>query len=68
MITFADKVKNLQTKFKEGMERTNGVISTSMGVNTKSDHNLYYKGYWVSVDGQMPIEDFNELKEKLKLG
>ena len=63
-----EKLKNLQAKFKEGMDRTNGVISTSMGVNTKVTRKLYYNGYLVTIDGHMPENEFLELKEYLKKG
>lgn len=63
-----EKIKNLQAKFKEGMERTNGVISTSMGVNTKVSHKFYHNGYLVTIQGTMPENEFLELKEYLKKG
>jgi hypothetical protein len=66
MITFADKIKALQNNFKEAMDRTNGVISTSMNVHTKVSKKLAYKGHWILVDSKISDEDFNELKEKLK--
>ncbi len=64
--TYEEKLADLQTKFKEEVEKTKGEISTSMNVNTRPTHKLEYKGYYVMIDGKMPIEDFNELKEKLK--
>jgi len=63
-----EKLKALQAKFKAGMDRTNGVISTSMNVNSKPSHKLYYNGYWILIDGKMPENEFLELKEYLKKG
>jgi hypothetical protein len=41
-------------------------ISTAMGVDTKPSHKLEFNGFWILVDGKMPIDKLNELKEKIK--
>ena len=42
-----------------------GVISKSMGINTKPAHRFEVDGYWVMVDPQAPIDWVEELKKKL---
>ena len=49
-------------------EKKEGVISTSMNVNTKPSRKLEYKGHWILVEGNISDKDFNELKEKIKYG
>jgi coenzyme F420-reducing hydrogenase beta subunit len=60
-------IKKLGLFCKEQLEenRNKGVISKSMNVDTKSSHKLEYKGYWILVEGKMPIFDLNKLKEKI---
>lgn len=45
-----------------------GEISKSMGVNTKPSYKIYYNGYWIMIDGQMPKNEFLKLKEHIKKG
>lgn len=44
-------------------EPCRGVVSESMGVNTKPAHQIDLEGYWVLIDSKAPIE----LIEKLKM-
>ena len=60
---FEEKLKEVQEKFQQGMNRTSGVISTSMGVNSKPTHKFYYKGFLVTIDGNLPEQDLLELKQ-----
>jgi len=53
-MSYEEKLKTLQAKFKEGMDRTNGVISTSMGINSKVSHKFCYNGYLITIQGTMP--------------
>jgi hypothetical protein len=39
----------------------NGIVSESMGVNTKPAHRLQYGKYWVLVDPDMPEHTLNKL-------
>lgn len=43
-------------------ETENGIISESMGVNTKPAHKLEWEGFWILVDPTMPNEALNFLK------
>ena len=60
---FEEKLKEVQEKFQQGMNRTNGVVSKSMNVNTKPTHKFYYKGFLVTIDGDLPEQDLLELKQ-----
>lgn len=44
-------------------EPCRGVVSQSMGVNTKPAHKYEYDGYWILIDPKAP----NEFVEKVKL-
>lgn len=63
MASFEEKLKEVQEKFQQGMNRTNGVISKSMNVNTRPTHKFYYKGFLVTIDGNLPEQDLLELKQ-----
>lgn len=63
MASFEEKLKQAQNNFKQAMDRTNGVISKSMNVNTKPTHKFYYKGFLVTIDGNLPEQDFLELRK-----
>jgi hypothetical protein len=66
MASFEEKLKQAQNNFKQAMDRTNGVISKSMGVNSKPTHKFHYKGFLVTIDGNLPEQDFLELRELIK--
>lgn len=63
MPSFEEKLNKVRENFNLAMDRKNGVISKSMGVNTKPTHKFYYKGFLVTIDGNLPEQDFLELKE-----
>lgn len=46
-------------------KKEQGVISTSMCVDTKPSKKLEYKGHWILVDGKISDSDFEELKVKI---
>lgn len=63
---FEEKLKKVRENFNSAMDRKNGVISKSMNVNTKPTHKFYYKGFLITIDGNLPEQDFLELKELIK--
>jgi hypothetical protein len=65
MASYEQKLKEVQRKFQEGMNRTNGVISKSMNVDTKPNHKFHYNGYLITIDSKMPEQEFLELKQHL---
>jgi hypothetical protein len=53
---------NEGTPFKS---MTQGEVSKSMGVDTKTAHRFEINGYWVMVDSKMPTSEFNHIKNEL---